>query len=240
MQICITASLSEYSRRESEGIRTEIQFQEDGCKGAEWEVNMKYQIIAIEREYASGGNEIGEKTAKRLGIPCYGQEVLNRAAEQMNTVPERLLHLEESTSNSLLYSLGMAAKMAIGERDGLSEEGALYVVEERVIKDMALQGPCVIVGRCAGWILRDRPDVLRVFIHADREYRMKRAVEVYGIEERNVDSTLKRYDRRRANFYRANTGMSWDDKNGYHLVIDSSAVGIEECVNMISRLALSL
>ena len=129
---------------------------------------MKYHIITIEREYASGGNEIGQRTARRLEIPCYGQEVLERAAEQMNTIPERLLHLEESTSNSFLYSLSMAAKVAMGERDGLSEEGALYVTEERVIQEMALQGPCVIVGRCAGWILRERKDVLRVFIHGDR------------------------------------------------------------------------
>lgn len=198
---------------------------------------MKYRIITIEREYASGGSEIGEKTAKRLGIPCYGQEVLERAAEQMHTVPERLLHLEETTSNSLLYSLGMAARMAIGERDGLSEEGALYVIEERVIKEMALQGPCVIVGRCGGWILRDRPDVLRVFVHASREYRLQRAETVYRVPERELENTLKKFDRRRANFYRANTGISWDDKKGYQLLLDSSTIGIGECVNIISRLA---
>lgn len=194
---------------------------------------MKYNIIAIEREYASGGNEIGERTARRLDIPCYGQEVLNRAAEQMHTSAERLLHLEETTSNSLLYSIGMAAKVMTGERDGLSEEGALYVVEERVIKDMALQGPCVIVGRCAGWILRERSDVLRVFIHANRDYRKQRAVEAYGIAPQNAENVLRKYDRRRANFYHANTGMSWDDKKGYHLVLDSSALGIEACVKAI-------
>lgn len=198
---------------------------------------MKYHIITIEREYASGGNEIGERIARRLDIPCYGQEVLNRAAKLMNTVPERLLHLEETTSNSLLYSLGMAAKVMTGERDGLSEEGALYVMEERVIRDMALQGPCVIVGRCAGCILGDRKDVLRVFIHASRDFRLKRAVEEYGIPENNADNTLKRYDRRRSNFYHANTGRSWDDKKGYHLVLDSSAVGIEPCVRMICNMA---
>lgn len=198
---------------------------------------MKYNIITIEREYASGGNEIGEKTAECLGIPCYGQEVLRRAAEQMNTVPERLLDLEENTSNSLLYSIGMAARVMTGERDGLSEEGALYVTEERVIKDMALQGPCVIVGRCAGWILRDRKDVLRVFVHADREFRKKRAVECYGNPESSAENVLKRYDRRRANFYHANTGMGWDDKKGYHLVLDSSNVGIEQCVKLICEVA---
>lgn len=197
---------------------------------------MKYHIIAIEREYASGGNEVGERTAKRLGIPCYGQEVLNRAAEIMDALPEQLLHLEETASNSFLYSLGMAAKVATGERDGLTDEGALFLTEERVIKDMALQGPCVIVGRCAGWILRDRKDVLRIFVHGDKEFRKRRAVEVYGVPEKNADNMLKRYDRRRSNFYRANTGMSWDDKSGYHLVLDSSSVGIEECVNIICGL----
>ena len=195
---------------------------------------MKYNIIAIERQYASGGNEIGERTAEILDIPCYGQEVLNRAAELMHTSPECLLHLEETTSNSLLYSIGMAAKVMKGERDGLSEEGALYVTEERVIKEMAMNGPCVIVGRCAGWILREREDVLRVFIHADREFRKKRAVEVYGIPKSNVENVLKRFDRRRANFYHANTCMSWDDKKGYHLVLDSSHLGIAQCAEIIS------
>lgn len=198
---------------------------------------MKYNIIAIERQYASGGNEIGERTAEILDIPCYGQEVLNRAAELMHASPECLLHLEETTSNSLLYSIGMAAKVMKGERDGLSEEGALYVTEERVIKEMAMNGPCVIVGRCAGWILREREDVLRVFIHADREFRKKRAVEVYGIPKSNVENVLKRFDRRRANFYHANTCMSWDDKKGYHLVLDSSHLGIAQCAEIIRRTA---
>lgn len=196
-------------------------------------MKLNYNIIAIEREYASGGSEIGEKIGKWLDIPCYGQEVLECAAKLMNTIPERLLHLEETTSNSLLYSIGMAAKVMTGQVDGLSEEGALYLTEERVIKDMALQGPCVIVGRCAGWILRDRDDVLRVFIHADREFRKKRAMETYGISQENAENTLKRYDRRRSNFYHANTGMSWDDKKGYHLVLDSSAIGIDQCVKII-------
>ena len=153
---------------------------------------MKYRIITIEREYASGGSEIGARVGLELDVPCYGKEVLERAAERMQTVPERLIHLEESTSNSLLFSLGMANRVALGERDGLTEEGELYVVEEQVIQDMALQGPCVIVGRCAGWILREREDVLRVFIHADREFRKKRAMQEYAIEERKVENVLKR------------------------------------------------
>lgn len=198
---------------------------------------MKYRIIAIEREYASGGNEIGARVGLELDVPCYGKEVLERAAERMQTVPERLIHLEESTSNSFLFSLGMANRVALGERDGLTEEGELYVVEEQVIRDMALQGPCVIVGRCAGWILREREDVLRVFIHADREFRKKRAIQEYGIEERKVENVLKRFDRRRSNFYSANTCMRWDDNRGYDLVLDSSSLGIAACVDLICKTA---
>lgn len=198
---------------------------------------MRYRIITIEREYASGGSEIGSRVGMRLDVPCYGQEVLERAAEKMHTVPERLVHLEETTSNSFLFSLGMANRVALGERDGLTEEGALYVTEEQVIREMALQGPCVIVGRCAGWILRERRDVLRVFVHADREFRKKRAVQEYGIEERSVENVLKRFDRRRSNFYSANTCMRWNDNRGYHLVLDSSQVGIAACVDVICQMA---
>ena len=198
---------------------------------------MKYRIITIEREYASGGSEIGERVGMDLDIPCYGQEVLERAAERMQTAPERLIHLEETTSNSLLFSLGMANRVALGERNGLTEEGELYVVEEQVIQDMALQGPCVIVGRCAGWILREREDVLRVFIHADREFRRARAIREYGIEERKVENVLKRFDRRRSNFYSANTCMRWDDNRGYDLVLDSSSLGIKACVDVICKTA---
>lgn len=199
---------------------------------------MKYHIITIEREYASGGSEIGTRVGLQLDIPCYGKEVLERAAEKMNTVPERLVQLEETTSNSLLYSLGMANRMALGERDGLSEEGALYVTEESVIREMALQGPCVIVGRCAGWILRDHARMYCGCLSMlDKEFRKKRARTCYGIEEAKVDNILKRFDRRRANFYRANTCMHWDDKKGYHLVLDSSQLGISACADLICRTA---
>lgn len=199
---------------------------------------MKYHIIAIEREYASGGSEIGQRVGMQLDIPYYGQEVLERAAKKMKTVPERLLHLEETTSNSLMFSLGMANRVALGQRDGLTEEGMLYVTEEQVIQEMALEGPCVIVGRCAGWILRERSDVMRVFIHADRQFRMQRAVQEYGIDEGNAENVLKRFDRRRANFYNANTCMRWDDRKGYDLVLDSSTLGISGCVHLICSAAV--
>ncbi len=197
---------------------------------------MKYQIVTIEREYASGGNEIGQKAAKRLGIPCYGREVLEIAAKKMNTIPSELEHMEETATNSFLYSISMAAKVAMGERDGLSEESKLYLVEEQVIQDLAYQGPCVVVGRCAGWALRERKNVLNVFVHADVDYRRKRAVEAYNVNPAKVDNILRKYDRRRGNFYGANTSFNWSDSSNYHIVLDSSKLGLDTCADIICGL----
>ena len=117
---------------------------------------MKYRIITIEREYASGGSEIGARVGLELDVPCYGKEVLERAAERMQTVPERLIHLEESTSKQpAVFAWHGKTAWHLVSAMAWTEAGELYVVEEQVIQDMALQGPCVIVGRCAGWILRE-------------------------------------------------------------------------------------
>lgn len=197
---------------------------------------MKYRIITIEREYASGGSEIGARVGLELDVPCYGKEVLERAAERMQTVPERLIHLEESTSNSLLFSLGMANRVALGERDGLTEEGELYVVEEQVIQDMALQGPCVIVGRCADYILRDKADCLTVFIHADMKFRAERIVREYGEREQSPEERLRDKDKRRAAYHRFYTDMKWGYAQNYHLTLDSGVLGIDRCVETICAL----
>ena len=185
----------------------------------------KIAIITIEREYASGGSEIGKRVSQRLGIPVYGHEILEMAAKRGNTTPEYIEHLEETDTNSLLYSLLMMAKTAVGQPAQISGNDALNLLEARIIEEMARRGRCVIVGRCAGWILRDRRDVLNVFIHADEETRIKRAA-----------ATLRQFDRRRANFYHANTNLAWKEKDGYHMVLDSGKLGIGACADLIAHL----
>ncbi len=192
-----------------------------------------YKIIAIEREYASGGSEIGERLAAKLGIPCYGREILERAAQARGTTPEQIVHMEEATTGSFLYTIALAAKLAAGESCGLSEENQLYLEEAKIIWTLANQGSCVIVGRCAGWVLKERKDVLKVYIHADRDFRTKRAVTIYHDAKEHVDGILRRCDKRRGNFYSANTGKKWDDKSEYHLMLDSGKLGIEGCVEVI-------
>lgn len=194
---------------------------------------MKYNYITIEREYASGGSQIGEMLAKELGIACYGKEILEEVARENGTTPEQIQDLEESANGSLLYSIAMAAKTMTGESSGISQENALYLAEARTIRRLSQQGGCIFIGRCARWVLRDRPDVLNVYIHANLEFRKKRAVEYYGQRPEKIESLLKRYDKRRSNYYNANTGRKWDDRREYHLILDSSKLGIEKTVNTI-------
>lgn len=194
---------------------------------------MRYNVIAIEREYASGGSEAGQKLSMKLGIPCYGREILEEVARMEGTTPGQIEHLEETATNSFLYSIAMISKAATGDSTGLSRESALYLAEARVITEMVAQGPCILVGRCAGWVLKERNDLLRVFIHADMEKRKERAVSEYGISADKAENVLKRFDKRRSNFYSANSGRKWDNKEGYDLILDSGRLSIDKCVDII-------
>lgn len=204
---------------------------------------MRYRIIAIEREYASGGQEIGSKLAEKLGVPCYGREILELAAKEKRVKPEYLESIEEKATGSLLYSMHMLASMTAMAKGNalasntlgsntLSSEAELFLAESEIIRKLT-QTPAVIVGRCAADSLKERKDVLRVFIRANEETRRCRAIEYYHIEPNQARAVLKRADRRRAAYYKANTGNSWSDSRNYHMVLDSGLLGIDICVNIL-------
>lgn len=192
-----------------------------------------YHIITIEREYASGGSQVGKLTGEALGIPVYGREILEMAAREGGTTPEYIEHLEETDTNSLLYSLVAMAKTAGGQLPQISQTDQLNLLEGQIIQKLAQQGPCVIVGRCAGWVLRERQDVLSVFIHANRQERLRRTVEEYHIPEEQAAAVLHRFDHRRSNFYHANTGLNWREREGYHMVLDSGLLGVDLCAKLL-------
>lgn len=198
---------------------------------------MKYRVITIEREYASGGTQVGKLAGRALGIPVYGREILEMVAQEGHTTPEYIEHLEETDTNSLLYSLVAMAKTAKGQLPEISRTDQLNLLEGRMIERLAQQGPCVIVGRCAGWVLRERDDVLNVFIHAGRQERLRRAVEEYQVPESQAAAALHRFDHRRSNFYHANTGLSRRDREGYHMVLDSGLLGVDQCAALLVHAA---
>jgi len=194
---------------------------------------MDFSVIAIEREYASGGREIAGKLAERLNLPLYGQEILEKAAGKLNLPVKYLSEIEESIRGSLLFTLATFANYTTGgEADLLMLEQKLAVAEAEVIREYALS-PCVILGRGAAALLKDRANTLRVFIHADYDSRKERAVGAYGIELRLAESTLRRNDKRRANYFAATTEREWKDADIYHLFINSGALGIDRAVDLL-------
>ena len=192
-----------------------------------------YRYVTLEREYASGGAQVGRLVGQALGMPVYGREILEMAAQEGGTTPEYMEHLEETDTNSLLYSLVAMAKTTQGQLPQISQTDQLNLLESQIIQRLAQEGPCVLVGRCAGWVLRERQDVLQVFVHADRETRLRRAQEEYGVSPDKAPAVLHRYDHRRSNFYHANTGRSWSRREGYHLVLDSGLLGVELCARIV-------
>lgn len=197
---------------------------------------MSYRILTLERQYASGGRAVGKAVADALGVPCYNREILEYAAERSGQTPEHLERLEETANTGLISSLQAAyARLARGERAALPPEGALLLAEAEVIRVLADEGPCVLIGRSAGCILRDRTDVLRAFLYADEEARIRRAVDEYGHDENEAPTVLRYFDRRRANFYNANYSLKWEDKAGYHLCLDTGRLGVAACAKVLLR-----
>lgn len=198
---------------------------------------MKYDIITIERQYATGGFEIGQILAEKLGIPYYGREIMEMAvASQEAIAMEDIERMEETVTNSLLYSLAMRAKIATNML-GLGSNQLAYLAEATVVNGLADKGSAVFIGHCAGCILRERDNVLRVFIHADDKKRRYRAITEYDIDPNAVDLVMNQFDKRRANYYKANSDKKWNDFSAYHLVLDSGEFGLKECADIIAMAA---
>lgn len=193
---------------------------------------MNYDYVAIEREYGSRGTRIGELLSEKLGIPCYGKEILEDAAKRLKVSVSRIEQYEEKSTNSFLYSVYLMGKMDSSD-NYLSREGNVFLEEQNSIRERALQGPAVFVGRCAVKALEDHGNVLKVFIHADRGFRKQNAIKEYGIAKAEADSVIAKFDKKRNHFYSVNTGSKWNDWCNYHLVLDSGKLGIAKCVEII-------
>ena len=191
---------------------------------------MKNRVITISREFGSGGRTIGKKVAEQLGIPCYDAEIIQEMVKETGFTPEYVKEAGEYTPGSFLSS-------ALSNRlFGLTNEDILWEHQYKVITELAQKGPCVIVGRCADYILQDKADCLKVFIHADMDFRALRIVEVYGEREQSPEDRLRDKDKRRAAYHRFYTDMKWGYAQNYHLTLNSGVLGIDQCVNIITSL----
>ena len=194
---------------------------------------MEKQIITISREFGSGGRTIGHLVAEKLGIPFYDKELVDQVALESGFAPKYVEeHGEHSPSRSIL-SYAFAPQGVPGVMNGLSTADFLWNIQCGVILQLAEKGPCVIVGRNADYILKDREDVLHAFIHANKEFRADRIVRLYGESEKSPMARLAEKDKRRQINYEHYTGLSWGSAQNYDICLDSGRLGIENCVDII-------
>lgn len=187
-------------------------------------------IIVISRQFGSAGRTIGKETAKRLGIPCYDREIIEQVAENSGFAKEYIENQGEYASHKTW--LGRALESA-NRFDGMSNQDKIWVEQRKIILGFA-SSPCVIVGRCADYILKDMDGVLKVFIHADDKFRAERIVREYGEDGGNAEKRLKDKDRRRAAYYKKYTETEWGVAANYHITLDSGKLGIEKCVDILT------
>lgn len=190
-------------------------------------------IITISRQYGSGGREIGEKVAERLGIPFYDNALIQLAAEESGFSAEHFEDYDKHANNSFLYSLVRGFQYHQHTTGVWSLEDSIYMTQAKVIRSLAEKGPCVIIGRCADHILSDNPDLVKVFIHGSIEFRAKRVVERDGIAPDKAVETIRGKDKRRQNYYNYHSDAKWGDAHNYNLCIDSSFCGIDTAASLI-------
>lgn len=195
------------------------------------------KTITIGRQFGSGGREIGEKLAEKLGIPYYDKELLERAAKKSGLCEEIIGKYDETGMNSLLYSLAMNPLGGLQGNTGVKPISvAAQMAVKKQIQELADAGAAVFVGRCADSILNDRADVLNVFICAKMEDRILRIMERRSVAREEAVSLIAKTDKARASYYNYYTEQKWGDAKNYHICLDSSRFGIEGTVNVLYQL----
>lgn len=191
------------------------------------------KIITISREFGSGGRTIGREVARQLGIPCYDKELIEKIAEESGYAKAYVAEESEYAPNS-----GFLAYMFLGRgMDGLANADRLWIAQKKVICDLAEQGACVIVGRCADYILRERTDCMNVFVYADKKFRAERIVKQYGESSVEPEKRLADKDKKRKLNYKYFTEQEWGKRQNYHLCINSGFIGIDQAAELIVKAA---
>ncbi len=192
------------------------------------------KIITIGREFGSGGRTIAKMTGEQLGIPVYDNELLAKIAEESGFAKEYISEKSEHTSLGDLVARGLSG---FGNYTQMTADAYLWKMQRKVIIELAEKEPCIIVGRCADYILRDKADCLKAFIYASLEKRAERITTVYGdVSKETPEKRLRDKDKRRGAFYSYYTDMAWGDPHNYNICLDSGALGFEKCRDILCSL----
>lgn len=199
---------------------------------------MKKKIVTISRQYGSGGRYIGENLAKAMGVPCYDEKLIDMVAKESGFAQSFVAEKGERMTGSLLFNIASSLSFAnnvFSTNNGVTLQDEIYFTQNRIIKELADKGSCVIVGRCADYILREREDCLNVFIFADNESKIERAEKYFNITREEAPAVLKKKDKARANHYKYYTDQEWGMASNYDLCLNSGLIGIEGCVKAIQQ-----
>lgn len=197
---------------------------------------MKKRIVTISRTYGSGGRIIGQRLAEDMGVPFYDKALIDRIAQESGFSKDMIEKAEMKAKNSFLYTLATSLG-GNGEAgvDGLSLNDKFFLAQVNVIREIAEEGPCVIVGRCADYVLKDMHDSTKIFICAEMHNRIERAVKEYGLDPATAEAEIKKIDKARINYYNHHTGRKWGDVLNYHLTLDSGYIGVDDTVTLIEE-----
>lgn len=197
----------------------------------------EYKIITLSRQFGSGGHEIGEKLAARLNIPLYDHRLVSMAAQELGYTEESVERADESALNSFIaaYSVApMSYSNFISTASYMpSLDMKVYQKQTEIIRTLAGKGPCVIVGRCADYILRDKFNCIDVFICAEKGDRIKRIAERYDLTERKAAERIRKTDRERKFYYETYTGLEWGSIYSHQALLNASLLGIDKIVDLL-------
>ena len=195
-------------------------------------------IVTIARQFGSGGREIGENIANILGIPLIDKELIKDAASKGELGEEIIKSADESAANSLLYTLAMGSNLLgttihFGYKMPINDK--LFILQSEAIKEYAKKGSCVIIGRCADYVLREEPHLFRIFIYGDLDHRQERVKERHPeLKSSQIIDVINKTDKRRSSYYNFDTGNKWGKYDNYDMAINSSTFGITETAKIIA------
>lgn len=198
---------------------------------------MKY-VVTISREFGSGGHRIGKELAAKMGVPFYDKELLSIAAKQSGICEDLFIKHDESYSNSLLYSLVMGSYAPSPDgrlnNNEMPLNHKIFLAQFETIRELAKE-PCVIVGRCADYVLKDSPNVINFFITGNIIDKKKRILERYDIEKNKAEDFIRKTDKRRAGYYNYYTDLKWGEAKNYDLCLNSSKTGIDGAIGIMMK-----
>ncbi len=195
-------------------------------------------VITIGREYGSGGRQIGQIIADRLGIPFYDKELLNRAEEESGLGVEVFDKMDEKRCSNLVYSflrkpLRGSRKGIIGLKDFITMDDRLFFIQNQVLKTLAYEGSCVIMGRCSNVVLSKVEEAVHFFVKAPEDYKVKLLKQIYDLDEMAAIKLMRDTDKERKDYFRHYTGKDWGDSSLYNFIIDSSVIGYEATADIM-------